>query len=424
MTLFKRHIGRRAAGVGLAAALVVLLVEAPAFAVTPTVGSFTPTSGPTPGGAGSCVVVVTGSNFTNPAVTDVSFDDGTGGTVTALFKVVSDTELWTAVPVGAGNGPIRVTNASGIGTSSGSFLVTTPGGCAPTAASFTPHCGPTETSGDPTTVTITGTNLLQSTTAGADTYFAPFGATADSGVLATQVGSATPTQLTVLLPDGAEAGPISVVTFNTTVGEGAAFTSGTFTGPFGTCVTNMSPSLGPVGTPVTITGVGFKNVSSVTFSGGVLATFNETENTSGAFDTITTNVPFGAATGPITLATTDAPNATSVQTATFTVTVPVTPVTHSRSVSLKLVKHLVARGKVSVGDGFTACFANVPVKIQRKVSGVWKTVRTAFTTSTGSYGKRLPNRSGRYRSLAPKLTLNSGADICARAVSPTRRYIA
>jgi IPT/TIG domain len=422
MTLFKRHIGRRAAGVGLAAALVVLLVEAPAFAVTPTVGSFSPTSGPTPGGAGSCVVVVTGSNFTNPAVTGVAFDDGTGGSVTATFKVISDTELWTEVPALAGNGPISVTNASGTGSSSGSFIVANPGGCAPTADSFTPHCGPTDASGDPTTVTITGTNLLQSRTAGADTYFAPFGATADSGVLATQVGSATPTQLTVALPSGAEAGPISVVTFNATVGEGAAFTSGTFTGPFGTCVTNMSPSSGPVGTPVTITGVGFKNVSSVTFSGGVLATPILTDTS--AVDTIKTNVPVGATTGPITLATADAPDGTSVQTGTFTVTVPPTPVTHSRSVSLRLVRHLVARGVVSVGDGFTACFANVPVKIQRKVSGVWKTVRTAFTTSTGSYGKRLPNRSGRYRSLAPKLTLNSGADICARAVSPIRRYVA
>jgi IPT/TIG domain len=324
MTLFKRHIGRRVAGVGLAAALVVLLVEAPAFAVTPTVTGFSPTSGPTPGSVGSCIVDVTGSNFTNPAVTGVAFDNGTGTPVPTTFHVISDTVLWTDVPAGAGNGPISVTNASGTASSSGSFVVANPGGCAPTAASFTPHCGPAGTE-----VTITGTNLLSDSgndptsdpPVGGHVRFDPYAANAAEI-------SATPTELHVTVPGGGNAidtQPIRIDTFNQTVGEGRVFTDTQFA--VGTCVTNMSPSSGPVGTLVTLTGVGFDNVTQVTFTNNVIAGFTHTSNTS-SVDTITTNVPFGAATGPITLFTADAPDGVSVQTATFTVTTPPPPPTH------------------------------------------------------------------------------------------------
>ncbi len=46
MTLFKRHMGRRVAAVGVAVALLVLGLEAPAFAAAPTITSFTPTQRP------------------------------------------------------------------------------------------------------------------------------------------------------------------------------------------------------------------------------------------------------------------------------------------------------------------------------------------------------------------------------------------
>ena len=58
MSLKKRHIGRRVAGVGVGVALMVLGLQAPAFAAAPTVTSFTPTSGPD-----GCVMVVTGTGF-------------------------------------------------------------------------------------------------------------------------------------------------------------------------------------------------------------------------------------------------------------------------------------------------------------------------------------------------------------------------
>jgi hypothetical protein len=94
---------------------------------------------------------------------------------------------------------------------------------------------------------------------------------------------------------------------------------------------------------------------------------------------------------------------------------------HSRSVTLKLAKHLVAKGVVSVGDGFTACAASVPVKIQRRVSGAWKNVGSTATTSTGSYKKRIKDKPGKYRARATKVAINSGADVCSKATSPVRK---
>jgi len=96
------------------------------------------------------------------------------------------------------------------------------------------------------------------------------------------------------------------------------------------------------------------------------------------------------------------------------------PVQHARSITLSLRKHLVARGKVSVGDGFTGCAASVPVKVQRRISGQWRTVERTTTTDTGAYKKRIRDRSGKYRSVAPKINLFT--DFCPRAVSPIRRH--
>ena len=45
MTLFKRHMGRRVAAVGVAVALLVLGLATPAYAAVPTITSVTPTSG-------------------------------------------------------------------------------------------------------------------------------------------------------------------------------------------------------------------------------------------------------------------------------------------------------------------------------------------------------------------------------------------
>jgi hypothetical protein len=209
MSLGKRHIGRRVAGVGVAVALMVLGLQAPAFAAT-TVTSFTPTSGPA---AGGCVVVVTGTGFSlSPdANTTVKFL-GTGGADATVVDAITDTELWaTAPPLTAGeNYTIRVDNLQGTGTASTQTFtaINGNGACAPTITSFTPTCGVAGT-----IVKITGTNLLAANQGGGLVEFSPF-AVGNDGVNAspTNPDISDSVTLQVTVPTGAADGAISVTT--------------------------------------------------------------------------------------------------------------------------------------------------------------------------------------------------------------------
>ena len=320
MTLAKRRLGRRLAGAGVAAASLMLGLEAPAFATSPTISSFSPTSSPA-----GCVVVITGTNFKDPIVTSVDI----GGTPVSEFKVVSGTEIWATV-AGDASGTIHVTNTSATASSATDFTNANPGGCSPTITLITPCGGPAGT-----VVAIIGTNLLKSsgttTTApiGADVRFAPYTATA------THTGAPeTPKQLSVLVPSDAADGPIRVSTFNDVVGEGAVLSGTAFQVP-----------------PPDVT---------------------------------------------------------------------CSPADHARSITLRLRRHLVAQGRVSSVEDppFPDCVASVPVRIQRRVSGRWRTVGKTTTTDTGAYKKRIKDRPGKYRSVAPPI--NQFAYLCFRAGSPVR----
>jgi hypothetical protein len=389
MTPFKRHIGRRVAAVGAAVALLVLGLAAPAYAAVPTITSFTPTSGPD----GTCVVTITGTNFDNPPPTlasDVKFNT----TNAANYTVVSATQIRAEVAAGTTTGPIHVHNADGTADSSTSFTVADPGGCAPTITSFTPTCGPVGTS-----VSITGTNLLDaSDSAGTVKFF--------NNKTATSTVALSPTQITAVVPSGATTGKINVDT-----GVGTAVASATDFTVAATCatITGFTPTSGPVGTVVTITGTGFTGATAVSFNNVAATSFTVNSATQ-----ITATVPTGATTGKIRVTV---GGGTVASTADFVVST-----VHSRSVTLSLKKHLVAKGVVSVGDAFTACAASVPVKIQRKTSSGWKAVGSTTTTASGSYSKKIKDKTGKYRAKAPKVTLNAGVDICKGAKSPVRKH--
>jgi hypothetical protein len=79
----------------------------------------------------------------------------------------------------------------------------------------------------------------------------------------------------------------------------------------------------------------------------------------------------------------------------------------------------VARGNVKVSEGFAACRRTVRVRIQRRVSGKWRTIGATLTNDRGLYHKRIPDRAGRYRAMAPRVELAN--DVCRRAVSAVVR---
>ncbi len=92
---------------------------------------------------------------------------------------------------------------------------------------------------------------------------------------------------------------------------------------------------------------------------------------------------------------------------------------HARSITLKLEKALVARGRVSVEDDFEACAGDVPVVVQRRGQGRWAKVGRTTTSRTGRYRVELRDRPGRYRAVAPAVQ-PSEEHGCSKAVSRRR----
>jgi hypothetical protein len=334
MSVLKRPSGRRVTGAVVGATLMVLGLAAPAFAAEPTVGAFTPTSGPA---AGGCVIVLTGTGFTDFPVSasyGVNFLDPANVPVAAAdFLPIDGTTMWIESPVllAGTEYTIEVTTHAG-GTpaeTAGTFLATTgAGACAPTVTSFTPTCGPVGT-----IVDITGTNLIQSGFVGAEVRFSPY---AGAQIAATTVPDVDDvTSLSRIVPSGSADGPISV---DTGVTASPVFSSKSFLLPPPDC---QEP-------------------------GGV---------------------------------------------------------EHARSVTLKLRKHLVAKGNVTADPELAECIAGVTVKIQRKKGGAWKSVGTATTNDAGAYKKRIKDKPGKYRARIGKLSIGDPVtDTCLGDKSPVVRH--
>lgn len=240
----------------------------------PKLDSFTPTMG-----AAGTPVTITGSMFTG--ATSVNFN-GTS----ASFSVDSDTEISTSVPVGATTGPITVTTDKGTGTSTSDFTVTSGG---PIILSFAPTMGPVGTP-----VTLMGTGFTGANNVSFNGTSATFMVDSDM-------------QISTSVPAGATTGPISVTTPEGT-GESSSDFTVTSGGPI---ITSFNPTMGPVGTPVTITGTGFTGATDVAFN-GTSATFTLVSDTQ-----IDTTVPVGATDGPISVTT---PQGTGVSSSDFDVT--------------------------------------------------------------------------------------------------------
>jgi hypothetical protein len=333
----------------------------------PSISNFAPRSGPI-----GTSVTITGFRF--DGATAVRFN----GTSAPFNVNGAGTQITTTVPAGATTGKVSVTTPSGTDQSFGDFTVT--GTTAPDITGFNPHSGRVGT-----VVAIFGTG------------FSGITAVRFNGTAATSFTVVSGGRINATVPTGATTGKISVTN---AAGTALTDTNFTVTGP---TITSFSPTSGPVGTFVTLLGSGFIGVTSVKFN-GTAAVFTFVND-----GRVTTSVPSGATTGPITLTT---PSGTAT-TSNFTVTGGV----HHRTVTLSITtRRLAASGHVSVSDGYGACASNVPVVIKRFRHGRWRWVTTASTRPNGSFRATLPGHAGRYRAKAKRIQLVNGA-ICGGARS-------
>jgi IPT/TIG domain/Regulator of chromosome condensation (RCC1) repeat len=225
------------------------------FIAIPTITGFAPGSAP-PGSP----VVVDGTGFGGVSSVKVN---GVG----AGFSVLSRTQLRMIVPSNVTHGQISVTTSGGTAFSLTTLFVL------PRLGGFSPGSAPVGAK-----VTIGGNAF-----AGATSVLF-------NGVLALPA-TVTMTQITVLVPADASTGKLTVVT---TSGSGQS--SGTF--HVLPRITSIIPGTGPAGTPVTIAGSGFTDVTAVKFN-GVL-------DGSASVDSdhqITARVPATATSGRITVTT-------------------------------------------------------------------------------------------------------------------------
>ena len=200
----------------------------------------------------------------------------------ANFAVKSNTFLTATVPAGATTGFVSVTTPGDTLKSNQRFRVT------PQITSFMPPSGTVGAS-----VTITGASLTQ-------TRKVMFG-----GVAATSFTVDSDTQVATTVPSGARTGKIAITTPG---GKAMSATSFLVTPQ----IISFSPPSGPVGTPVTITGVSLLQTTQVTFGGVVANQFTVNSDTQ-----VVATVPTGAVTGPIGITT---PGGTATSATSFTVT--------------------------------------------------------------------------------------------------------
>jgi len=317
----------------------------------PIVSSFAPTSGPV-----GTNVAISGTGFTG--ATAVKFNT----TAATSFTVDSDTSIHANVPAGATTGPISVTTANGTGASLTNFTVTSGGGNPPTVTSFSPASGPVGTD-----VAITGTNFTGATGVTFNNTAATFTINSD-------------TSIDAFVPTGATDGPIAVTN---PAGTGTSSSNFTVTSTGLPVITSFTPTQGPVGTHVTITGTGFTGVTAVRFNGVTTNNFTGVSDT-----TVTAYVPAGATTGPIAVTT---PNGTGTSASNFTVTIPPPQVTgftptsgaHGQSISI-LGKNFTGATAVKLGT-VTASFTVVN---DTKITAIVPTIRI------GQYKWSVTNPSG------------------------------
>ena len=270
---------------GGTSAELALAVTVPA----PAIVSFTPGSG-----AVGTTVTVVGSNLNGATALTLN------GTPVGSFTVASPTVLSFVVPVGASSGLVAVTTPGGTATSASAFTVLLPNP-APTISSLSPASAVAGSGA--VTLVVTGTGYVS----GSVVQF-------DGLALPTVFGSAT--QLTATIPATALATPgtYAVAVVTPTPGGGTSASLSFTVLPPAPTVAGFTPTSGPVGTLVTVTGTDFTGASAVALNGTPVMAYTVLNASS-----LTFTVPVGATSGLIAVTT---PGGTATSATVFTVIVP------------------------------------------------------------------------------------------------------
>lgn len=102
---------------------------------------------------------------------------------------------------------------------------------------------------------------------------------------------------------------------------------------------------------------------------------------------------------------------------------PPPPTTVKRTLTLTLKGRLTANGHLADATGkHPRCARHKKIKVQRRSSGTWHTLKTVRTNRYGDYSASIKNRSGTYRTRAPAVTLSTANLFCARVTSATRTH--
>lgn len=239
------------------------LSDADFIVFKPSITGFAPTKGLT-----GASVIITGMDFNpDPPENRVAFNG-----VTAEVTQATATSLTVTVPEGATTGKISVTVHGKTVTSDADFIVLDP-----SITGFSPIEGAVGT-----TVTITGVNFSPEPSENVVQF---------NGVNA-EVSQASTTSLTVIVPELATTGKISVTVYGKTVLSEARFVI-----PL-PAITSLNPAFGTAGIPITINGSYFSPVISqniVKFSG------TEAVVTEASPTHLKVIVPAGATTGKVSV---------------------------------------------------------------------------------------------------------------------------
>lgn len=206
-------------------------------------------------------VVITGTSLNG--VTAVSFNGQP-----ASFNITGSTQIVATVPPLATTGKLMIQNPLQPVFSVSNFVV------APTLFGYSPGFG-----APPTSLTITGANLLGNTVV-------KFG-----NVSATVVAATNQDRIFAQVPVGAVTAPLSVTTTNGTTSAAENFF-------VPARILDFTPTNAAPGSVITITGENFLGATAVAFAGAV-ATFAPPTNNS----TIYATLPGGVVTGPISVTT-------------------------------------------------------------------------------------------------------------------------